>query len=103
MSPPPQDGTGSGASREAGWGGSPGSGSRVPGMSPWQSVSRGWGWGHAEHGEVCGELTQEVVDAEIAECLGHVADGEAQVPHGQRLPRRLAGARQLTLVLHAVQ
>lgn len=49
------------------------------------------------------ELTQEVVDTEVAQRPGHVADGEAEMPHGQRLPRRLAGARQLTLVFHTIQ
>ena len=53
--------------------------------------------------EALPRLTQEVVDTEVSERLGHIADGETEMPHGQRLPRRLAGARQLTLVLHAVQ
>lgn len=49
------------------------------------------------------ELTQEVVDAEAAQCRGHMADGETQVPHGQGTPSRLAGACQLALVLDAVE
>jgi hypothetical protein len=53
--------------------------------------------------KLCHELTQEVVDTEVAQRPGHVADGEAEVPHGQRLPRWLAGARQLTLVFHTIQ
>ena len=53
--------------------------------------------------KLCDELTQEVVDAEVAQRPGHVADGEAEVPHRQRPPRRLAAARQLALVSHTVQ
>jgi hypothetical protein len=48
-------------------------------------------------------LTQEVVDAQVAQRLGHVADGGTEVPQGQRLLRLLPGARQLALVLHTVE
>lgn len=48
-------------------------------------------------------LTQEVVDTEIAQRLGHVVDGGAEATQGQWLLQLLAGARQLTLVLHAIQ
>lgn len=59
--------------------------------------------GGRTRGRLRRELTQEVVEAEVPQGLGHVADGEAEVPHGRRLPRRLPGARQLTLVFHAIQ
>lgn len=54
-------------------------------------------------GRIRRELTQEVVDTQVAQRLGHVTDGGTEVPHGQGLPRRLAGACQLTLVLHPIQ
>lgn len=44
-----------------------------------------------------------MVDAEVTESLGHVADGGAKQFHGQGLLRGLARFIQLALILHPIQ
>lgn len=44
-----------------------------------------------------------MVDAEVTESLGHVADGGAEQLHGQGLLRGLARFVQLALILHSIQ